>query len=149
MTRYGSSLYLSALLVVTGASFLALSIASTAIGGMKFGGDMGLSWSSEPLVLLAEVALACLAVLIAGGSVWQMRAASASIGGIVGWLGLGLVALGTVSLAAAWTGFQVPSPGIDVLERGEMWYVIGGAPAVVIGLLLAVGGFAFAKPTVR
>ena len=146
-TRHETAFALSAVLVIGGAGLLALSILATAIGGMKFGGDMRLAWSDQPLVLVAELVLAGLAVAAAIGAAWRMRADSTSRPRIVGWLGLGLLAIGAVSLAAAWAGFQVASPGIDVLERGEVWYVIGGVPAVVIGLLLAIGGFAFAAPS--
>lgn len=144
--RHETVVVLSALAVVGGAGALALSILSTALGGMKFGGSLRLWWSDEPLVLVGELVLAALAVVLAIVSVWRMRAESAPMQHIIGWLGLGVIALGLVSLAAAWTGLQVASPGIDVLERGEVWYVIGGVPAVVIGVLLALGAFALAGP---
>ncbi len=137
--RHEGSVTFSALVLLVGAGALALSILQTTFGGMQFGGDFSLKWSSDQGVLLAEMAIAGLAILVAVLLTIRIYIESESIGHIAGWLGLGIFALGALSIAAAWAGLRVPTPvGVDGLERGEWRYVITGAAAIFVGLVTIV-----------
>lgn len=123
---------------------LAVSVAGDAFRGSRY-----VSWSADPVVFMGELALAAGSVLVVVAIVTlAVRSTRTGPRGDVdaaGWVGLGFLAIGVISIAVGWLGLKVPTtPGYDVLSRGEPLYMIRGAVSCAFGLLV-LGGAAVAS----
>jgi hypothetical protein len=125
-------------LLMAWATLLAYLVAENVFGTFHFA-PYTPRWSSVPAVWVAELALVACIFVIGAVVARRIRAGSSSSGRVVTLVGVGILALGALSVLVGIVGMQVATPtGSNDLERGEILFELGGAVQLLVGFVLTL-----------